>query len=192
MVLAIECDGVSYHSSATARDRDRLRQDHLERLGWRFHRIWSQDWFYRREAEIARALDAYQRAVAAVDAGQAGYRAWATPTDSEPSAPKPTTSPEASPGAPVIPTSPPSNGQIQRPTREGPCPIWVGRASIGEYSEWDLVVIIRWIESDTLCRTEEELLEETVGVLGFKRKGPRIREAIQNAIPVARGPKWRK
>jgi hypothetical protein len=36
MVLAIECDGVTYHSSATARDRDRLRQEHLERLGWRF------------------------------------------------------------------------------------------------------------------------------------------------------------
>ena len=46
MVLAIECDGARYHSSPTARDRDRLRQDHLERLGWRFHRIWSTDWFF--------------------------------------------------------------------------------------------------------------------------------------------------
>ncbi|MGH3908917.1 MAG: AAA domain-containing protein, partial [Pseudonocardiaceae bacterium] len=35
MVLAVEADGHAYHSSATARDRDRLRQDHLERLGWR-------------------------------------------------------------------------------------------------------------------------------------------------------------
>jgi len=41
MVLAIECDGASYHSSPTARDRDRLRQQHLEQLGWTFHRIWS-------------------------------------------------------------------------------------------------------------------------------------------------------
>jgi hypothetical protein len=40
-VLASVCDGASYHSSATARDRDRLRQAHLQRLGWRFHRIWS-------------------------------------------------------------------------------------------------------------------------------------------------------
>ena len=44
MVLAIECDGAAYHSSRSARDRDRLRQEPLERLGWRFHRIWSQDW----------------------------------------------------------------------------------------------------------------------------------------------------
>jgi len=38
-VLAIECDGASYHSSYTARDHDRLRQQQLENLGWRFHRI---------------------------------------------------------------------------------------------------------------------------------------------------------
>lgn len=42
-VLAIECDGATYHSSYTARDRDRLRQQQLENLGWRFHRIWSTD-----------------------------------------------------------------------------------------------------------------------------------------------------
>jgi very-short-patch-repair endonuclease len=38
-VLAIECDGATYHSSYTARDRDRLRQQQLEKLGWTFHRI---------------------------------------------------------------------------------------------------------------------------------------------------------
>ena len=38
-ILAIEADGASYHSSETARDRDRIRQAHLERLGWKFHRI---------------------------------------------------------------------------------------------------------------------------------------------------------
>lgn len=48
-VLAIECDGASYHSSASARDRDRLRQQVLEGLGWQFHRIWSTDWFINRK-----------------------------------------------------------------------------------------------------------------------------------------------
>lgn len=70
-VLAIECDGASYHSSATARDRDRLRQVHLERLGWRFHRIWSTDWFYRREEEIERAIAAYKEAVRRADLSDA-------------------------------------------------------------------------------------------------------------------------
>ena len=63
MVLAIECDGAAYHSSVSARDRDRLRQEHLERLGWRFHRIWSQDWFTDKQSEIGRATRAYETAV---------------------------------------------------------------------------------------------------------------------------------
>lgn len=53
-LLAVECDGASYHSALWARERDRLRQDVLEHFGWRFHRIWSTDWFYNRKAEIER------------------------------------------------------------------------------------------------------------------------------------------
>ena len=53
-LLAVECDGASYHSALWARERDRLRQDVLEHLGWRFHRIWSTDWFYNRPGELER------------------------------------------------------------------------------------------------------------------------------------------
>jgi very-short-patch-repair endonuclease len=52
-VLGIECDGAAYHSSKTARDRDRTRQMVLEDLGWTIHRIWSPDWASNKEAEIA-------------------------------------------------------------------------------------------------------------------------------------------
>ncbi len=67
LVLAIECDGAAYHSSPTARDRDRLRQDHLERLGWKFHRIWSTDWFRDKAKEIDAVKAAYDSAVAEAD-----------------------------------------------------------------------------------------------------------------------------
>lgn len=53
-ILAVECDGATYHSSLTARDRDRIRQNVLENLGWRFHRIWSTDWFRTPNREIER------------------------------------------------------------------------------------------------------------------------------------------
>jgi hypothetical protein len=43
-MLAVECDGATYHSAVWARERDRLRQEVLEGLGWRFYRIWSTDW----------------------------------------------------------------------------------------------------------------------------------------------------
>jgi len=63
-VLGIECDGASYHSAKSARDRDKLRQAILEDLGWTIHRIWSVDWFNNREREIHKALDAYELALA--------------------------------------------------------------------------------------------------------------------------------
>ena len=44
-LAGIECDGASYHSSATARDRDKVRQAVLEGLGWTILRVWSTDWF---------------------------------------------------------------------------------------------------------------------------------------------------
>jgi very-short-patch-repair endonuclease len=44
-ICGIECDGATYHSSKSARDRDRLREEVLNRLGWELYRIWSTDWF---------------------------------------------------------------------------------------------------------------------------------------------------
>ncbi len=54
-VLGIECDGATYHSARSARDRDRLRQQVLEGLGWTIHRIWSTDWFRNPELELGKA-----------------------------------------------------------------------------------------------------------------------------------------
>ena len=45
-IMAVETDGASYHSSHSARDRDKLRQEILESHGWVFYRIWSTDYFY--------------------------------------------------------------------------------------------------------------------------------------------------
>lgn len=45
-LMGIECDGAMYHSSKSARDRDRIRQEVLEGLGWEIYRIWSTDWFH--------------------------------------------------------------------------------------------------------------------------------------------------
>ncbi len=61
-LLAVECDGARYHSSSWARERDRLRQTVLEGTGWRFHRIWSTDWFYNRDVELQKLLAAIDRA----------------------------------------------------------------------------------------------------------------------------------
>ncbi len=53
-LFGVECDGATYHSSRSVRDRDRLRQEILESKGWYIHRIWSTSWFHTRQAEIDR------------------------------------------------------------------------------------------------------------------------------------------
>ncbi|HTJ31639.1 MAG TPA: AAA domain-containing protein [Dactylosporangium sp.] len=164
MVLAIETDGASYHSSSTARDRDRLRQEQLERLGWRFHRIWSTDWFADPVAETSRARAAYDEAVAAVDARR---------TD------EPT----------VVLAAPPAEaaGPADDDSRPLPRPVLTPGRPINEYPRELLVDLIRWIESDTLLRTEEQVVDEARKHLGFKRGGSRINATLLAALAEARG-----
>lgn len=56
-LLGIECDGAAYHSCATARDRDRLRQEVLESLGWKIYRIWSTDWFKNPQKQLDKLIN---------------------------------------------------------------------------------------------------------------------------------------
>ena len=58
---------------------------------------------------------------------------------------------------------------------------------IGAYTRAELVDLVRWIESDTLLRTEDEVLDEVVRQLEFSRKGARIRHAVLAAVREARG-----
>ena len=80
-VLGIECDGAMYHSSKVARDRDRLRQEVLEGLGWRLHRIWGPAWYRNRKEQEDRLKQAIEDAMSAKRAGSA--------TPQAPTAPKP-------------------------------------------------------------------------------------------------------
>ncbi len=55
-VMAVECDGATYHSARTARDRDMLRQEVLRSHGWKIHRLWSTDWFRDRDKALEGVL----------------------------------------------------------------------------------------------------------------------------------------
>jgi very-short-patch-repair endonuclease len=66
-ILGIECDGAQYHSSRSARDRDRLREHVLVEHGWIVHRIWSTDWYLRPTEELAKVQ-------AAIEAAKAEWR----------------------------------------------------------------------------------------------------------------------
>jgi very-short-patch-repair endonuclease len=158
-VLAIECDGASYHSSPTARDRDRLRQQQLENLGWKFHRIWSTDWFMRKDEEVNRALAAYQNAVSSVD------------------------EPIPVAGALTKKTSLADQNESQpNPGSRGKRPQISRRSNITEYLEWELMAMIGWIQSDGRLRTDEEIVDELLPELGFQRRGPRIEGVLKSIL----------
>ncbi|HVB44811.1 MAG TPA: AAA domain-containing protein [Streptosporangiaceae bacterium] len=84
MVLAIEADGASYRKSGSVRDRDRLRSEHLERLGWSFHRIWSTNWFHDPQSEVAKLEKAYRAAVSVADAAVRDPAAQDSPAQDSP------------------------------------------------------------------------------------------------------------
>ena len=164
MVLAVEADGAAYHSAPTARDRDRLRQQVLENLGWRFHRIWSTEWFRDPEGQAELAFEAWRQAVEAADEADGGVGV-ASVLDV--------------PAVVVVPEAPVES-------ERGPRPAVGAGLPITEYSERELVALARWLNSDTLLRTEDELLREMRRELGFKRGGSRINAAIFAAIHAAR------
>lgn len=53
-LAGVECDGATYHSSATARDRDKVREQVLRGLGWNIVRVWSTDWWFDRQGAAER------------------------------------------------------------------------------------------------------------------------------------------
>jgi very-short-patch-repair endonuclease len=159
-VLAIECDGATYHSSESARDRDRLRQEQLERLGWRFHRIWSSEWFHNKDSCAEKAIAAYHLAVRTADNDDTARR------------------------PPISHTAGPENTptQLAPAQRKGLRPGIAPGCPIDAYSDSELLTLAQWIRSDDGLRTQDELLEEMMRELGFQRRGKNVVARLTAAI----------
>ncbi len=194
MVLAIETDGATYHAAPTTRSRDRLRQEQLERLGWRFHRTWSTDWFRNPDREIARIRAAYEAAVYAAD--RADARPVESTGDGTPAAASAEAATVAGRPATARGAAAAMDGS-EAPVdiaigdhvpghRRGPRPAASFGAPIGDYSDEELLAIIEWITSDGLLRTDLELKQEARDELGFRRNGARIEQRLSDAIDQAR------
>lgn len=120
----------------------RVRQDHLERLGWRFHRIWPMEWFHHRERAVARALTAYDQALGEPRPNAARRPAHARHDD--------------------LASDKQGSDAVGQTTR-GPRPAVGHGGSIDEYSHRQLVELIRWFTSDGRLRTQEELIPRMPG-----------------------------
>jgi hypothetical protein len=147
----------------------------------------SQDWFTNKDVEIEKVLATYRSVVAASDAMRQSADAARQPEDT------PETTVDGTTRTPQTPVSADRKineyGQCEDtlpttmnpPTRAPQPPVSAGR-KINEYSQAELCAVVRWIMSDTLLRTQDQLLTETIATLGFTRRGKRIVDAISRAI----------
>lgn len=62
-VAAVQLDGFQYVSATTTRDRDKLRENMLRKLGWKVIRVSSLDWWHNREKEVERIIEESRKPV---------------------------------------------------------------------------------------------------------------------------------
>jgi len=180
-IIGIECDGASYHSSRSARDRDRLRQKVLEDRGWIIHRIWSTDWYHQPDEQIRKTIEAIERAKTA--------------------APQP---PEFAPNPPA---PAPSSSLAAAVDPEGDCEGEAAPAPGSDpYVEADFEVVLRLephlagVEKlaeivTKIVAIERVIHREEVGrrlatVCGKDRAGSRIQDAAWKALQLAASRGW--
>jgi very-short-patch-repair endonuclease len=154
-LLGVECDGATYHSSATARDRDRLRQEVLESLGWHICRIWSTDWLRDRDNQVQRVRAALEKAQ------REGVPAPQVSVPSKPEQPTEVQPPQAGAGDVTKALSYQSIEDVPEPTlREVVCRLL---RTCGATDEGDLIAVV-------------------ARQLGFQRVGKRIHARIKACL----------
>ena len=167
--IGVECDGATYHSARSARDRDRLRQQILVQLGWRLHRIWSTDWFRNPQREIARLLIAIEDACASAPPG---------PPPS-PVAPPITEAPDESP------VEPHQAVVCELPTYEE-CQLTVPKQrELLQLNQFEMAAIAALVVKAEGPIHAEEVARRIREAFGLERTGSRILNRINQALRTA-------
>ena len=166
-LLAVECDGARYHSSSWARERDRLRQAVLEQKGWTFYRIWSTDWFYNRDGEVGKLLEAIERA-------QLNRHA-----DTKPDSftPRPTVERAEPVETSVLAGTPYIEADFTIPGSE--------YVKLWEAAEEDLMqCVLQIVETEGPVHIEE-IARRLSRLWGYRRTGSRIQGVVKSAVNAA-------
>jgi very-short-patch-repair endonuclease len=174
-IMGIECDGAAYHTARSARDRDRLRQQVLEAIGWRIYRVWSTDWFRNPDREVKRLAEAIERAKesAAIDDDVYEDEIVAIPATIE------------------------RETMVEEPTdiplyQLAKVPEEIAAEEIHQHSEKKLAL---WIEEIVKVESPvhfDEVARRMVEAAGVTRVGSRIRDCLLQAIKYAETNRWIK
>jgi DNA polymerase III delta prime subunit len=170
-LLGIEGDGAMYDSARSARDRDRLRQQVLENVGWKLHRIWSTDWFRDPHRELQRVEAALRRA---------GNQAPLAKEEGEPAPDPPGPAPELLRKEGAVVKGPPLP-----PYQVAQLPAAVASKELHQHNLNQLAV---WVTE--IVRVEgpvhlSEVARRLAEAAGASRIGTRIREVLEKAVRLA-------
>jgi hypothetical protein len=166
--VAVEMDGAAYAGRPSVRDRDRLRPEQLERLGWGHVSTWTQDWYRDPAGAAGRLVDEVEGLIDPATNGKAPVEGNGDGT------------PFDEPGVVVA-----DEGTVD--VERGPRPSTpVGRSAITDWPLPDLVRLGRWIESDGHLRTEEDLRTALMEEIGIKRRGSRVVRVLDEVIALMR------
>ena len=179
-LLGIECDGATYHSSQSARDRDRIRQGVLEGLGWFIHRIWSTDWFRYPDRELRKAAEAIEAAKTHIPSAHNG-----SPENNIQGSYDSEEETELEVDTTVQPTPEPKTNSLTEKYRLSELIISTNRRDLhavplSTMSNW----IQRVVEIESPVHIDE-VARRIGGAVGVKKIGSRIRTAIKTAATQA-------
>ena len=171
-LVGIECDGAAYHSSRSARDRDRLRQAVLEDHGWIIHRIWSTDWFQRPGEQLRRVAAVLERAkVVLLEAEERAAEA-ATDAEKAREIEREAQSGGGEAGAQAALSIPYVEASFEVPTHLGP----------HELQTRQMAEVLRRIVEVESPIHEDELVARVRALWGLGRAGARIQESVARGI----------
>jgi very-short-patch-repair endonuclease len=170
-LLGVECDGATYHSSLSARDRDRLRQAVLEDQGWAVYRIWSTDWFQRPQDQLRRVGEAIETARLKLKSHPP-----AAPEQAKKDAPAPEPEREQTQGEePPRLSVPYQLAQLDVPKRLAPHEVSANR----------MAQIVKEVARAEGPIHEDELVTRIRDLWGLQRAGSRIQEAVFRGMRLA-------
>jgi very-short-patch-repair endonuclease len=176
-LLGVECDGATYHSARTARDRDRLRQQVLENLGWHIHRVWSTDWIKDPARETERILAALEHARSA-------------PSQPAPVREEPLPAPQLSPDPALLPATteeapPRAEIAVAAPYRAAQLPPQGDIEQFRSAHSHDLAQLVRAVVAVEGPVHQDRVMRAVAGCFGITRLGNQVRAQLERAIAAA-------
>lgn len=197
-LAGIECDGATYHRSATARDRDKLREHVLRGLGWEILRIWSTDWWIdaagtaqkiheRLEALLAKSRE--QRAARDAQAGQAAIAVADTEADDYDNV-VPFPQDKAPAQEPMEPSLETTSPELEMPTQQyarADAGASASSTGFGLYRESDPLTAVEGVDPDAFFDSRYDSTLETMVTHVIEEEGPILDTTLARRIARAHG-----